>query len=297
MSPTLSAALLLFIFAIAGLIAGVIVNLLADYLPARRLHVLASQSPFVSESAIPPLPRPLPTLSDGRRAPIYAWSGVFARLTGVISFREPRWTRRLLVEFGLMMAFPAIITGYPADVFPLWPSIGFLLVYAAALVLYVVVDIEYRWIMTETILPIMAIGLFEALLGTRLPLIIALRGLLYSAGIMLILYLLGILFGNGLGVLRGRRIGRTILGFGDVRLAVLGGVILGWPNIGFALLIMVFTGAIGAISLIGSKIIRTGRYRGFAAIPYGPYIAIGIAVMLYMPESIGALLLWLKGWN
>ncbi len=83
-----------------------------------------------------------------------------------------------------------------------------------------------------------------------------------------------------------------MLGFGDVRLAVLGGLIVGWPGIGFALLIMVFTGAVGATFLIGSRLLRTRRYRAFSAIPYGPYIVAGIAAMLYMPWLMGYLLAW-----
>ncbi len=295
MSSSIATAIALILAALGGLSAGVIVNLLADYLPARRLNRLAAASPFVSESAIPPLPRPFPMLPNGHIVPFYAWSGIGARLTGIIGFREPRWTRRVLVEGALTLAFPAIVAGYPADVYPIFPTIGFLLFYAAALTLYVVIDVEYRWIMTNTIWPVMLIALIEAVTETRLPLNMALRGLLYGTLIMFALYVLGILFGNGLGVLRGRRVGRTVLGFGDVRLAALGGLLVGWPNMGLALLIMVFTGAVGAISLIASKMIRTRRYQAFSAIPYGPYIVIGIAVMLYVPWLVGDLLVWLSG--
>ena len=94
-----------------------------------------------------------------------------------------------------------------------------------------------------------------------------------------------------LGLVRGRRIGRTVLGFGDVRMGTLGGLIVGYYALGPALLIMIFTGALAALIFIGNRLLRHGRYRAFSAIPYGPYIVIGMAAMLYVPWVGGNLLL------
>lgn len=266
----------LIIAAVGGFIVGVIVNLIADYSPARRMHLLAKASPFVSESAIPPMPPLVP------HAPFFAWSGWGARLTRTGNFDTPRWRRRLLTELAMALIYPLIVSAYGS-----WPNLPFFLFYAPVLVLIVIIDIEYRWILWETIWPTVIIAILEALLVPRWPLVSVVRGFGYGLGIMILLYFLGILFGRGLGAVRGRAVGRTVLGFGDVRLAALGGLLVGWPNIGFALLIMVFTGAIGALIFITDKLMRTRRYRGFAAIPYGPYVAVGIAVMLYAPWMVG----------
>ncbi len=272
----------LIIAGIGGFISGVIINLIADYLPARRLHKLAKASPFAT--AIPAMPALLP------HAPFFAWSGWFARLTGINGFDMPRWTRRLLTEIGLALFFVWIVNTYAAS-----PNLPFYMFYAPALALIVIIDIEYRWIMWDTIWPVALIGIIEAILVPRWPLLSVLRGFGYALGIMILLYLLGIVFGRGLGAVRGRAVGRTVLGFGDVRLAALGGLLVGWPNIGFALLIMVFTGALAALLFIANKLLRSRRYRAFSAIPYGPYVAFGIAIMLFAPSLIGDLIARLFG--
>lgn len=278
-------SLLIVLGALGGFIGGVAVNLIADYVPARRLHYLAKASPFTSANAIPPIPPPFPN------APVYAWSGWVAWLSGQRAvFATPRWRRRLAVELGLALLWGWIVATYAAD-----SNLPFYLFYALPLVLYVVIDVEYRWIIWGSVWPVGLVALLEAIIAPRGPLITIVRGGLYGFGIMLLLYFLGILFGEGLGALSRRRVGRTVLGFGDVRLAALGGLLLGWPGIGFALLIMVFTGAFGAIIFITDKMARTRRYRAFSAIPYGPYVVIGIALMLYAPWIMGDILVRLAG--
>lgn len=259
---------------VGGFLVGVLVNLIADYLPAHRLHTLAKASPFVT--VVPPLPTLLP------RAPLFAWSGWIAYFIKVNGFDTPRWRRRLLTELALAVIYLWLVTTFADS-----PNLPFYLVYAPALILIVIIDVEYRWILWSTIWPVALAAILENIVAPRWPLSSVLRGFGYALGIMLLLYLLGIVFGSGLGAVRGRAVGRTVLGFGDVRLAALGGLLVGWPNIGFALLIMVFTGAIGALIFITDKLLRTRRYRALSAIPYGPYIAVGIAVMLYAPWIIG----------
>ncbi len=144
---------------VGGFILGVLVNLIADYVPARRLHQLASASPFVSESAIPPMPRMLPHLPNGRRAPLYAWSGIGARLTGSHSFAQPHWPRRILVEISLAVIVLLIVMTFNSD-----PDLAFFIFYAPALILYIVIDVEYRWILLGTIWPVGLVALADALL-------------------------------------------------------------------------------------------------------------------------------------
>ncbi len=79
-------------------------------------------------------------------------------------------------------------------------------------------------------------------------------------------------------------------------IGTLGGLIIGWNSLGLALLVMVLTGAIASLVLILGKLLRTRRYRLFSAIPYGPYILIGMASMLYFPQYVGLIARWLIGW-
>jgi len=272
---------------IGGFLVGVIVNLLADYLPAARLYRLAKASPFVSESGRPPQPRPLPRLRDGTVAPLYLWSGLIARFIGRHHFDPVRWPRRLTVEIGLALAY-AWIGAYYATV----PSLPFLLFYAPALFLIAVIDIEYRWIIPLTLWPVIAAAWLDSLLTGRVPLESVARGGLYGLGFMFVIYLFSFVF-KRVTELGGGRIGRTVLGLGDVYLAGLGGLLVGWPYIGLGILTAVLLAGAGALLLIGSKLARGGRYRRFSAIPYGPYLAIGIALMVYVPWIAGLFFLHL----
>jgi leader peptidase (prepilin peptidase) / N-methyltransferase len=272
----------LLIALVAGFISGVVVNLLADYLPVRRHHILASRDPFVSRSAVPAAPPFIPRRTDGRPWPFPLWSGVVAALVGARVFDPRRQVRRIAVELGLAVVF-ALITLQYAD----YPSLPFLLFYAAVFALIIVIDIEYRWILFETIWPPALVALVEAAFWPRIPLEESIRGGLYGFGALYILYLLGLAFARAVAVFTGRRVGRTVLGFGDVRMGTLSGLILGTVALVPALLIMMITGGIAAAVLIVSKVIRTRRYRIFSAIPYGPYIVIGTAVMLYTPWIVG----------
>jgi prepilin signal peptidase PulO-like enzyme (type II secretory pathway) len=273
-----------------GFVGGVIVNLLADYLPARRYHYLASADPFVSRSAVPPLPVFIPRRADGRPWPLPLWSGLIATLTRAPVYDPARRVRRISTELGL-----AVVFGWIASVYGGHRSLPFLLFYAAVFALVAIVDTEYRWILPETIWPPALVAIAEAAFWPRVSLETSLRGGLYGFLSLFALYILGILFSRLVGVVRRRRIGRTVLGFGDVRMATLGGLIVGWNAIGPALLIMILTGAIAALVFIANRLLRSGHYRVFSAIPYGPYIVIGFAAMLYTPWIAGSILTEILG--
>ena len=270
--------------ALLGFAIGVCVNLFADYCPAQRLYHLARASPFVSESGLPPIPQPLPRLPNGRVAPIYLWSGVIARLAGHAYFESSRWTRRILVEIGLAAAYAWIVSFYGDS-----PYLPYFLFCVPFLTLISVIDIEYRWILPETLWPVALVALLDAAFNGSFSYV--LRSGLYGFGILLIIFFLGQVFRQTSGAL-GRRIGRTVFGFADVELGAVGGLLIGWPYFGLSLLVAIFLAAAGAIAVIGGKMGRGRRYQGGAAIPYGPYMVIGIAIMLYTPWLLSGVVNW-----
>jgi leader peptidase (prepilin peptidase)/N-methyltransferase len=70
------------------------------------------------------------------------------------------------------------------------------------------------------------------------------------------------------------------LGYGDVRLAVLCGLVLGWKGLGFVALGLYGAFVLGAV--IGVILIALGRGKFGRAIPFAPYLAAGaIAVSLF----------------
>src|SRR5262245_31148071 len=109
---------------IIGFITGVLVNLIADYLPARRHYTTARANPFVSRDAIPAKPSFLPHGNDGRLLPVYLWSGVIAAITKGWTYRYQ--TRRVVTEIGLVLAF-----GFIGWRYYFIPTVSFMLFYAA----------------------------------------------------------------------------------------------------------------------------------------------------------------------
>jgi leader peptidase (prepilin peptidase) / N-methyltransferase len=269
--------------AVGGFLVGVLVNLIADYAPARRYSREAARSPFVSRDAVPAVPPFLP------RAPITAWSGWGARLTGQMPFTSARWSRRLIVELVLPVVYVWITATFGHE-----PRYPFMLVYAPLLLLIAIIDIERRWILDSVLVALAGVGLLQTIILNPYGLPTPLRGALYGFGITFGLYLLGIVFGQGIRSLSGRSVGRTVFGFGDVKLGAVGGLLVGWPGIGFALLIMTFTGAIGALTVLFNQIRKRQRLRRFSAIPYAPYIVLGVAVQLYLPVLVGELMIRLR---
>ncbi|MCC7209678.1 MAG: hypothetical protein IT323_20375, partial [Anaerolineae bacterium] len=147
---------------LAGFLAGVAVNLLADYLPARRHYDLARRSPFTTVKAQRPFFRP--RLPDGRIAPVWAWSGMLA-VVGRAGRPVRHTARHIAVEIGLAAAFLLLTAVYAGA-----PFLPFYLFYAACMAHVAVTDIEHRWIMAETIGAGLIAGLAESLVVGRIPL-------------------------------------------------------------------------------------------------------------------------------
>jgi len=75
-----------------------------------------------------------------------------------------------------------------------------------------------------------------------------------------------------------------ILGFGDVRLALVLGLGLGWLGWRYALLGFFGANLIGA--LIGIALIATGKMRRDQPVPYGVFLALGAGVAIYAGPEI-----------
>lgn len=286
-----------------GLIAGAIINALADELPYRR--------PFVWP----------PTYPDGTPRPPGAWSGIMAFLLKQRTPANPQpdegrkrgdfiteaklsWRYPLteLLTIGLMLLALYAATQHP-DLAPLyetdpgawWGQLAFWLFYMAVLVLITVIDIEHKLILFIVTLPAMAIAILNAVLipVPRPGLQDAFLGALVGFGVFFILYQGGFVFTYIMGRARGERINTVAFGYGDVMMITLSGFMLGFNYIIFALFITVFLGAFGAFIYLVLRMALRGRYNMFTAIPYGPYIvAATIIMLLYGPQVQLALLGW-----
>ncbi|HEX3053401.1 MAG TPA: A24 family peptidase [Aggregatilineaceae bacterium] len=262
---------------VIGVLIGGVINVLADDLP-ERVKI-----------------RP-PHYPDGTPRPRSAWLGLTAFLTGQRSARNPAPTtleegealrparlswRHPLVEIGTGLAMILMVTTFRDETNWLVWSI-----YVAILILITVIDIEHRLILFAVIIPACIFALLVALItpeegknfGTYL----------IGGGAGFALFFL--MFLGGVGFSQATNAGEIAFGFGDVMLATLSGLILGWRAFIFASLITVFAGALGAMLYLTARSLMRRRYRLFTPLPYGPYIVIGTLVMLLFRDEVAQLL-------
>jgi len=120
---------------------------------------------------------------------------------------------------------------------------------------------------------------------TRLSLSEAVLGGAIGFITMFALYKIGELFMRWINRRRGDQIDEVALGFGDVNMAGVIGLFLGWPAIVGGLLFAIFAG--GAFSLIFIFIsVFLRKFRAFAALPYAPFLAFAAIAMLFFPETV-----------
>jgi len=258
------------LIALIGILAGGVVNLLADDLPKRR-----------------PLQFP-PRYPDGTPRPPLAWLGLTAYLFGKrtspsgakLNWRYP--ATELLTAALMVLALQTI----GDDPLMNTPQFIFWMIYMAIFALITVIDLEHRLILFVVIIPSYAVALIDALVtdyGADLGQ--ALLGALVGFGVFFALYLGGYLFTYVISKVNGHAINEVAFGYGDVMLITLSGLILGWRALIVTMFITVFLGAFGAIVYLIVRRLAGRHYKVFTPLPYGQYIVIAtILMMFYSPE-------------
>ena len=229
---------------IVGLSGGLVINYLADVLPATRKLAKPDWWPVNAKSLKQYFSRP-----------------------------------RVLIVFVVSLAVTDLVNQNPPIEFP---SYLFLLVLAYFL-LVTVIDIEHRVVMH----PVSLVG---ALLMGGIGIwrhggVNTMIGGAVGFGFMLALFYLGELLGRLMARARKESWEETALGFGDVNLSGVIGLLMGWPGVIGALFFgMVAAGIFSAGFLLVT--IANRKYRAFASIPYAPFLCLGtvavIVVSVYM---------------
>jgi leader peptidase (prepilin peptidase) / N-methyltransferase len=148
-----------------------------------------------------------------------------------------------------------------------------------------IIDIEHRLVLWRVVLPAaVVIALMQSVThGAGKTLLGGLAGY----GLVMGMFLLGQLFSSGLALLRGRPIDEVAFGSGDVNLAALVGLAVGWPEILLVLMVTIFSGGAFALGYLVVQAVRR-RYNPYTAIPYGPFFVLGAAVIYLFGRDFAA---------
>lgn len=261
-APSLPLAILLYLaVALTGLGAGVVINILADGVAGDEEPPWRARDCRVCGNRLPAR-RMVPLLGLRTTRRTCATCGTRASL------------RRPLLELALALISPLLLahlldpTDPRASTAHLAPVATFALdaVLICVLAFIFAVDLEHRLILDLSIYPAIALLLLVALLFNHKAFAAMLFGVVIFGGLFLLLYVLGFVLYR-----------QEALGFGDVKLAVLVGMLVGWPAIGTALVLTaVFGGSISLLLLaLGSATRRT-------FIPFGIFIVIGAVLALLL---------------
>jgi leader peptidase (prepilin peptidase)/N-methyltransferase len=253
---------MIWIIGLCGLATGILVNLCADSLPIdRRLH----------------RPTCAHCLHD---RPVLAWSGLLAYATRrhiCPNCNAQLSVRHLIVELGTagLFVFCWLRGGTPF-------VLATRMLYGTVFVLVLIIDLEHKLIPHIIMLPAITLAVIATFINPD-PYFPASGLLGGGAGLVsaLVLYAFGALFARLAGQMRGQAISEVAFGVGDVTLITFIGFAVGVPDIIFALVIGILSGGAVAILFLFVQGIIHKKYNAFTAIPYGPFLVLGGAIMLY----------------
>ena len=260
--------LLYLVLLLGGYLSGMLVNFIVDGLYRRRRFF----SPELEEE-----------LNQKGWLKFLAWPFGFDQ-------RQRRFTFRVMVvNLIFLVLVPLLWLAPPARV-TLWWGLPVLIYFAVVIVM----DVEYRIVMHPVSIAGAILGAFVGIYthgGNAEAIRITAVGGAAGFAVMFVLYKLGEVFMNFINRRRGGdEIDEVALGFGDVNMAGVVGLFIGWPPIILGLLFAVFVGGMVSILYVIGMVI-TRRFRAFAALPYAPFLALAALVMVFFPDQIALLLM------
>jgi len=174
----------------------------------------------------------------------------------------------------ILVVSALLVHSFPPD------SIGFLL--SIVIILYfssiMVIDIEHRITPNSLIFTGLILGFISG--AARVGIGAAIFGGIIGFLIMLIIYVIGIVFIKLSNRLRSSQLNEPALGFGDVLLGGVLGLMIGWPEIFNGLMLSILiAGAFSLLLLIIMLVTR--KYEFGMAFPYAPFLILGAVYVLF----------------
>jgi leader peptidase (prepilin peptidase)/N-methyltransferase len=240
-----------FFIALLGLILGCAVNYLADQLPITGS--LGHISCPACRSKMSP--------------------GKYITLDRCLICKSTRNLRSWLVQFGLAL-IAVLLWFFPHSRLPWWDG----LILFAYFILVAVIDIEHHLVLGPVSLAGVLIGGSAGIYLHGVFLTIA--GGALGALIMVALYFLGRMFSRWVSRQKGKEMDPEALGFGDVYIAGILGLALGWPGVTAGLLIAILMGGLTS-GLFLLWLVLSKQYRPFTALPYAPFLLLAAALLIF----------------
>lgn len=141
-----------------------------------------------------------------------------------------------------------------------------------ALIVIFISDLRYQTIPDKVVYPTMGLAILFHLRGVSPPS----AGPLHLGGVLLTGLATAGFFGALVLITQGKG-----MGMGDVKLAALMGLVLGFPKIVVALYLAFLTGA-----MVGVILVLTGKKRFGEHIPFGPFLTTATWISLFWGEKI-----------
>jgi prepilin signal peptidase PulO-like enzyme (type II secretory pathway) len=249
-----------------------LVVLLAGWATGIGLNVLADSLPFRRRPASMDCP------GCGAARSRLAYSGILASLTNreacAYCGHAAGW-RPALLECVCLVAAAWLMLRNPQPLALLRD--GLIL---AIYLLIVVIDIEHRLILFVVSIPAILVVAVMQSLDPQRGLAKTLLGGVAGFVLFYLLYLLGGLFGRALGRVRRQPLDEVAFGFGDVMLAGLIGVTVGWPGVVVALFLGIVAAGLFSLVFVLVMLARR-RYTAFLPIPYGPFLVLGALAVYF----------------
>jgi len=245
---------LIILFAILGLVVGSFLNVCIDRLPQNKSiayppsHCEACQHKLAAKDLIP----------------VFS----YIRLRGRCRYCQASIPRRILwVELATAVIFALLCWHYGLSA-----ELGVMIFYASLFIIIFVIDLEHGLILNRVVYPGMIVALllslypwpwFSESIGMR----VAYAALGGAAGFAIFLLI--------------AMVSRGGMGWGDVKLAALMGLAIGFPLVFVAIIMAAILGGIVAVALMIAKK-RTRRQ----TIPFGPFLALAAMVTLLWGSNI-----------
>ena len=243
------------IFVLLGMVVASFLNVCCDRLPTRESlvyppsHCSACQHRLSAKDLIPVFS--------------YLW------LRGRCRYCQAPIPRRVLwVEIGTAVLFGLAYWRYGLSV-----ELAIALFYICLFIVILVIDLEHRLILNKVVYPALAVALlisiFFSIFLPQSKIVPEIGQAAIGGGLGLVLFLLVVLISRG------------GMGWGDVKLAALIGLVTGFPLIIVALLMGIILGGLVAVLLLTLKIKKRKE-----AIPFGPFLSVATIVTLLWGNDI-----------